>query len=215
MFITLEGIEGSGKTSQAEAVVAFLTDRGHRCLLTREPGGTRIGRQIRSILLDPENRDVAPAAELLLYMADRAQHIQTLIHPALQSGQTVICDRYVDATVVYQGYARGLNVEGILRLHEMVLGGLKPDLTVVLDLAPETGLARAWRQISSGERTGSESRFEKEDLDFHRKIREGYLDLARQQPDRIRVVDADRPPERVREDILRILAASLGPRPAG
>ena len=215
MFITLEGIEGSGKTSQARAVVGYLEERGHRCLLTREPGGTRIGRQIRSILLDPENRDVAPAAELLLYMADRAQHIQTLILPALRSGRTVICDRYVDATVVYQGYARGLDMDLIARLHDRVLGGLKPDLTVVLDLPPETGLARAWRQIETGERAGSESRFEKEDLDFHRKIREGYLNLARLHPDRFRVVDADRSPERVREDIFHILAASVGPRPAG
>jgi dTMP kinase len=190
MFITLEGIEGSGKTSQVQKMAAFLESRGHTCLLTREPGGTPIGRRIRQVLLDPENRDLDPGAELLLYTADRVQHVRTVILPAIAAGKVVICDRYVDATRAYQGVARKLDIELVETLHRLLVDNLKPDLTFLLDLPPEEGLRRAWAQIDSGARSARETRFEKEALEFHTRVREGYLNLAAREPERIAVVDA-------------------------
>jgi dTMP kinase len=206
MFITLEGIEGSGKTTQMRFIADFLRQRGQDCLLTREPGGTAIGARIRAILLDPESRGLDPLTELLLYTADRVQHVTELVGPALASGRTVLCDRYFDATLVYQGYARGLGLELIRELHRLMLAGLRPDLTLLLDLSPEEGLARAWGEIKNGSRTGRECRFEKEAIAFHEKVRAGYLMLARNEPDRFRVIDASRPVEDVRRDILKVLA---------
>lgn len=206
MFITLEGIEGSGKTTQINNISRFLENKGHNCVITREPGGTKIGRKIRSILLDPENKGMEPMAELLLYFSDRVQHVKKLIQPALSEGKTVICDRYFDATLVYQGYARGLDIKLITRLHELILEGLKPDITLLLDLSPETGLARAWEQIGNGSRSGDETRFEKEALSFHKKIRAGYLELARLEPQRFRVIDASQEKNKVQMDIEKVLA---------
>ena len=190
MFITLEGIEGSGKTTQIGRMVEFLEDRDIECVTTRQPGGTMIGENIRSILLDPANSALAPMAELLLYMADRSQHIDELIRPSLEAGKTVICDRYFDATVVYQGFARGLDIELIRKLHQILFNDLKPDVTLLLDLAPQVGLQRAWQQLNNGQRSGLESRFEAEKVTFHEKVRAGYLELARLEPNRFRVIDA-------------------------
>jgi len=206
MFLTLEGIEGSGKTTQINNIYRFLENKGHNCMITREPGGTKIGRKIRSILLDPENKGMGPMAELLLYFSDRVEHVKKLIKPALAEGKTVICDRYFDATLVYQGYARGLDIKLISRLHELVLEGLKPDITLLLDLSPETGLSRAWQQIGNGSRSGDETRFEKEALSFHEKIRAGYLELARLEPQRFRVIDASQEKNKVQMDIEKVLA---------
>lgn len=206
MFLTLEGIEGSGKTTQINNICRFLENKGHNCVITREPGGTKIGRKIRSILLDPENKGMEPMAELLLYFSDRVEHVKKLIKPALAEGKTVICDRYFDATLVYQGYARGLDIKLIIRLHELVLEGLKPDITLLLDLSPETGLSRAWEQIGNGSRSGDETRFEKEALSFHKKIRAGYLELARLEPQRFRVIDASQKKNKVQMDIEKVLA---------
>ena len=206
MFITLEGIEGSGKTTQINHINRFLKNRGHDCVVTREPGGTRIGEKIRSILLDPESKGMEPMTELLLYFSDRVQHVNQLINPALAEGKTVICDRYFDATLVYQGYARGLDIKLIARLHELVLKGLKPDITLLLDVLPEIGLSRAWKQIDSGSRTGDETRFEKEALSFHQKIRAGYLELARLEPQRFRVIDASEDKNKVQLAIEKVLA---------
>jgi len=206
MFITLEGIEGSGKTSQIGSIVDFLKGVGHDCLVTREPGGTGIGQKIRAILLDPQNRNIAPYTELLLYLADRTHHVHAAILPALDAGKTVICDRFMDATLVYQGCARGLDIDLIHQIHDLTLGGLKPDVTFLLDLPVETGLARAWNQINSGQRSGRETRFENESVAFHEKIRTGYLEQARLEKDRFRVVDASRSKERVRDDIVRFLS---------
>ena len=206
MFLTLEGIEGSGKTTQINNICRFLENKGHNCVITREPGGTKIGRKIRSILLDPENKGMEPMAELLLYFSDRVEHVKKLITPALAECKTVICDRYFDATLVYQGYARGLDIKLITRLHELVLEGLKPDITLLLDLSPETGLSRAWEQIGNGSRSGDETRFEKEALSFHEKIRAGYLELARLEPQRFRVIDASQKKNRVQMDIEKVLA---------
>lgn len=209
MFITIEGIEGSGKTTQIPHMVEFLNERGHACLVTREPGGTLIGTKIRAILLDPGNKEIDPLAELLLYTADRAQHLQRRILPALSAGETVLCDRFFDATLVYQGYARGLDIGLIRRLHQLMLNGIAPDLTFLLDLAPEIGLARAWHQIKDGSRSLGETRFEKETLRFHERVRAGYLDLAGLEPERFRVVDAGQSEHEVRTEMLRILSLEI------
>ena len=205
MFITLEGIEGSGKTTQIKNIVEFLENKGYDCVVTREPGGTKIGEKIRSILLDPENRNMEPACELLLYFSDRVQHIKELINPALSEGKTIICDRFFDATLVYQGYARGLSIDLIIKLHQMIAYGLKPDITILLDLLPEIGLSRAWEQIDNGSRSGGETRFEKETLLFHEKIRAGYLELARLEPKRFRVIDASKNKDQVKQQIINAL----------
>jgi dTMP kinase len=209
MFITLEGIEGSGKTTQIGRLVEFLENRGIECVTTRQPGGTRIGENIRSILLDPANSALAPMTELLLYMADRSQHIYELIGPCLQAGKTVICDRYFDATMVYQGFARGLNIELIQQLHQILFDDLKPDVTLLLDLAPQVGLQRAWQQLNNGQRSGLESRFEAETVAFHEKVRAGYLELARLEPGRFRIVDATQSQDQVFAAMRKIVSSIL------
>jgi dTMP kinase len=209
MFITLEGIEGSGKTTQMAHIARFLESRGRTCVQTREPGGTGIGEKLRAILLDPAHHHLAPGAELLLYTADRVQHVQEVVAPALETGRTVLCDRFFDATLVYQGYARGLDRHLVQTLHNLLLGGLKPDLTLLLDLDPEAGLRRAWRQLDSGSRGNGESRFEKEALAFHRKVRAGYLELARQAPGRFRVIDAAGCIDDVRDAVCRAVEEVL------
>ena len=211
MFITLEGIEGSGKTTQIGHIGRFLRSGGVDFTVTREPGGTELGAKIRAILLDPRSSEMAPATELLLYTADRAQHIRQVILPALDAGKVVLCDRYFDATLVYQGYARGLDLENILKLHQLMCDGLKPELTLLFDLTPEEGLARAWKQIHNGGRCGDETRFEKETVDFHRKVRHGYLELARLDPERICIIDAAQSEERVRQQLFSILTKRLSP----
>jgi dTMP kinase len=209
MFITLEGIEGSGKSTQIQHVFNYLNNLGLKCIMTREPGGTRIGEKIRSILLDPESASMDPSAELLLYTADRIQHIQEIILPAIESGGIVICDRYFDATLAYQGAARGLDMALILNLHQLICRDLKPDLTFLLDLSPDTGLRRAWRQLESGSRMDIESRFEKETLAFHERVRAGYLAIAEKEPARFRIIDASRSQDQVQAQIIRILASEI------
>lgn len=205
MFITLEGIEGSGKTTQLRHIADFLRRKGQECIVTREPGGTRIGEKIRRILLAPDSSDMDSLTELLLYTADRVQHVKEILIPALSVGKTVLCDRYLDAMLVYQGYARGLDIELIERLHRLVLADLKPDITILLDLSPEEGLSRAWKQIDNGTRTGTETRFENEAVVFHEKVRTGYLALAQKEPDRFHIVDATQDRETVRKEILKAL----------
>ena len=211
MFITLEGIEGSGKSTQIPRIVAHLEQRGHTCLVTKEPGGTTIGEHIRSILLDPGNSGLDAMAELFLYEADRAQHVSRVIAPALDAGKTVICDRFSDSTVVYQGAARGIEAGLIKRLNDIVQGSRRPDVTFLLDLAPETGLSRAWQQIESGLRQSRETRFEREKIRFHEKVRQGYLALAEDEPDRFRVIDAGATPAEVCSAITEELERRLYP----
>jgi dTMP kinase len=209
MFITLEGIEGCGKTTQIRHLSAFFEDRGQPCVVTREPGGTDIGKAIRSILLNPSSKGIVPRAELLLYMADRAQHIEKLVKPCLADNKVVLCDRYFDATVVYQGYARGIDTGFICELHRLVLEDFKPDITFLLDLEPHIGLSRAWQELNSGNRSGNESRFEEEKLSFHEKVRSGYLELAHQEPERFRIIDASNSESQVQEDIRAVLTEVL------
>ncbi len=209
MFITLEGIEGSGKTTQICRLVEFFEGRGIECVATRQPGGTLIGENIRSILLDPANRALEPLAELLLYMADRAQHINELIRPALKNGKTVVCDRYFDATLVYQGFARGLSIDLIGQLHQLLFDDLKPDVTLLLDLSPQVGLERVWQQLNNGQRSGDESRFEAEAVAFHEKVRAGYLELARLEPERFRIIDAAQTQNQVFAAMRKIVSSFL------
>ena len=209
MFISFEGIEGSGKTTQAKHTVRLLQDKGHDCVITREPGGTRIGEKIRAILLDPLSKDMDPLTELLLYTADRAQHIKEYILPLLSDGKIVLCDRYYDATMAYQGFARGLDIGLIEKIHKQLFENLKPDITLLLDLPPETGLERAWKQINNGNRTSRETRFEEERISFHKKVRAGYLELSRLEPERFRIIDASKDEHEVREEIIKILDAEI------
>ncbi len=211
MFISFEGIDGSGKTTQINHMIKFLQDHRHNCVITREPGGTRIGEKIRAILLDPVSKDMDPLTELLLYTADRAQHIKEFVSPFLSAGKTVLCDRFYDATVVYQGFARGLDIGLIDKLHKLLFGNLKPDITILLDLPPEKGLSRAWKQIENGDRENVETRFEKEKLSFHNKVRSGYLELARLEPKRFRVIDASMDENQVRNEIIKILSGEIYP----
>lgn len=207
MFITLEGIEGSGKTTQIDNIVAFIQARGHACVTTREPGGSSIGLQIRRILLDPANGDLDPGAELMLYVADRIQHLRTVIYPQLAAGKVVLCDRFFDATLVYQGYARGYDVGAIRTLHRLTCDDIQPDLTLLLDLPPQQGLDRAWERIHDN--VDQDTRFEEEKLTFHQKVRDGYLDLARQAPERFRLIDASKTPDQVAREIEAVLAPWL------
>lgn len=216
IFITLEGVEGSGKTTQAPHLVAFLKSRGFTVLRTREPGGTGMGKRIRSILLDPESAGMDPLAELLLYEGDRAQHVRRVILPALEAGQAVICDRFYDATTAYQGYARGLDLELVVRLNNIAADNLVPDLTLLLDLPARVGVPRARTREGRGFRDhGREGRFEAESLDFHEKVREGYLALAVKHPDRFAVIRADQDTESVRGEIIRTVEEFLDGRAAG
>ena len=206
MFITFEGIEGSGKTTQIRHVMDFLKQRGRDCISTREPGGTATGQKIRAILLDPESRGMDPSTELLLYVADRAEHVNKVVRPSLSAGRTVLCDRYYDATIAYQGYARGLDMDLLSNLHRLIINDLKPDITFLLDLPPEAGLSRAWKQIDEGKRAGVETRFEKEAFSFHEKVRKGYLELARMEPGRFAIIDAMNNEDQVRQDIIKVLS---------
>ncbi len=186
-FITFEGIDGCGKTTQFRMLARWLRDHGRDVVETVEPGGTSIGQQIRRILLDPANAEIHPRAELLLYFASRAQNVEQVIRPALDAGRTVLCDRFTDSTLVYQGCGRGLDTEVVRDLDRIACRGLKPDVTFLIDIDLETSLARAKRR---NERTGpSESRIDEESAAFHERVRQGYLALAKAEPDRIVVID--------------------------
>jgi dTMP kinase len=184
LFITFEGGEGSGKSTQSKRLAADLEASGYPVLQTHEPGGTPISQQIREILLNREHREMAPTTELLLYAAARAQHVSERVQPALDSGQIVICDRFIDSTVAYQGYGRGLDLDLIAGLNRVATKGLTPDLTFVLDLPVELGLQRAQQRV------GALNRLELEELEFHRRLREGFLEIAAQEPNRVMVIDA-------------------------
>jgi dTMP kinase len=209
MFITFEGIEGSGKSLQITRAEAYLTGRGVPCLRTREPGGTAFGAAVRQVLLHAGGPPREPMSELLLYLADRYQHLRELIEPALQRDITVLSDRYHDATRAYQGAARRVPSAAIDRLATL-LSIPEPDKTILLDLAPEVGLARARRRNQASDAAGAEGRFEAEDLSFHHDVRAAYLALAKSAPNRISIVDAAGTPEEVFGRVEALLAAWYG-----
>jgi dTMP kinase len=203
MFITFEGIEGCGKTTQVRLLEEFLKLRSHDVVLTREPGGTRIGDQIRKILLSIENRGMFPVTELFLYAAARNQHVQEVIIPALKDGKIVLCDRFADATTAYQGAARKIEKDFLDQVHFIATGGLKPDLTIVLDCPAEVGLNRARIRNEKNNIQGVEDRFEQETMLFHERVRQGYLDIAQKEPSRVKVVNAMQSVEDVNQKIIQ------------
>jgi dTMP kinase len=207
IFITFEGIEGCGKTTQIGHLKSFFIEHKIPFLLTREPGGTRVGEKIRGILLSSDNAGMEPMTELFLYVADRVQHYRQVIAPALRQGKAVLCDRFSDATTVYQGFGRGLDLAWIEEIHARVLENIRPDLTFLLDLPVEVGLRRAWKRLENDKT--QEDRFEKETLDFHRRIREGYLTLARNEPGRIIILDGMKEEEVLHREIVSHLPGSL------
>jgi dTMP kinase len=189
-FITFEGAEGAGKTTQSQRLAAELETAGYTVLFTHEPGGTRISERIREIVLNREYREIAPTTELLLFAASRAQLVSERIVPALNNGHIVISDRFVDSTVAYQGYARGFEHEVISYLNRVATNGLSPDLTIVLDLPVEAGLQRKIRQDRE-----AMNRLDLEYIKFHQRVREGFLEIARKEPKRVKMVNAQMTPE--------------------
>lgn len=194
-FITFEGIDGSGKTTQMRLLGERLRAEGRDVFETVEPGGTAVGRQIRRILLDSANQDLHPTAELLLYFASRAQNVELCILPALQAGKIVLSDRFTDSTLAYQGYARGLGAETVLALDRIACQGLIPDVTLLIDVDVETGLKRMRERNAGG--SANETRLDDESHAFHRKVRDAYLTIARQYTNRFRVIDGRSAPEEV------------------
>ena len=210
MFITFEGIEGCGKTTQVKLLAKELLRQGRHVTLTREPGGCAIADKIRAILLDAGNAAMTPLTELLLYAAARSQHLDDTVRPALAAGEIVLCDRFTDATVAYQGYGRGLDLDLIGRLNALATNGLTPGLTVLMDCPVEVGLGRALSRIN-GTLGPKEERFERESYTFHEAVRAGYLALALGEPDRFTIIDADQPISEISAEVARFVIARLIP----
>lgn len=210
MFITFEGIEGSGKSTAINLLASWLQERGFGVTLTREPGASSLGRELRSVLLNTANSGMVTEAELFLYLADRAQHVSEVLRPALAAGQVVLCDRYADSTVVYQGYGRQFDLNKLFLLNEVAVQGLWPDLTLLFDLGVEVGLTRARARNKLENKEDAEGRFEAESLAFHRRIKQGYHELAAKYAERYRTIDASLSPEDVFEQAREQVALKLG-----
>ena len=196
-FITMEGVDGSGKTTQLQLTARYLLQCGYDLVTTREPGGTRLAERIRSLVLDADAA-INPRTEVMLYLAARAEHVETVIKPALAAGKVVLCDRFADSTMVYQGYVRGIEIAKVKDLCAFAANGLQPELTILLDAAPEALLQRRLDR-------GVQDRFEQEGLDFQKKVREGFLSLANSEPDRIKKVNALQNTDAVQADIQKLL----------
>lgn len=198
-FITLEGTEGSGKSTQAARLAQVLRADGHAVLLTREPGGTPAAEQLRAVLLKNNSESLAAETEAFVILAARRQHVDHVIAPALRQGAIVICDRFVDSTLAYQGYARGLDLKTLRTMNRWATGGLAPDLTLLFDLPVTTGLRRRQRD------SAGQNRLDRETKSFHEQVRAGFLELARKEPRRIKPVNAARTPDRIAEDVRRLV----------
>jgi dTMP kinase len=202
IFLSFEGIEGSGKSTQAALLAEALRAHGHEVVITREPGGTQRGQVLRHLLLDPAEPALAPGAELLLMLADRAQHVQEVIAPALAANKVVITDRFVDSTTAYQGYGRGFDRVLLQQLNVLACSGYRPAMTFLMDVSVSEGLQRARHRRGEME---TADHFEAESVAFHERVREGFLAIARAEPQRVQVLDAARPKEQVHQDILSAL----------
>lgn len=195
LFITLEGADGCGKTTQINLLKDYLINKGYEVVLTREPGGKGLGEKLREILLNYDG-EVSDRCEAFLYLADRAQNIDTIIKPAINSGKIVLCDRHTDSSLAYQGYGREQNLDNINMLNELAVNGIHPDLTIVFDIDTETSMARVGTEKDRLERAG---------IEFHKRVRNGYLEIAKQNPQRIKVVDASQSISNVQKDVLKII----------
>jgi dTMP kinase len=204
LFITFEGVEGSGKTTQIRRLKKYFSQKGIPCKVTREPGGCSIGEKIRKILLNPDHHDMVSMTELLLYEAARAQHVKEVIKPFLEKDGVVLCDRFSDATLAYQGYGRRIDLTWIQRLNHLSSQGVRPDVTFLLDCPSDVGLRRAIERNRTLKQE-KEERFEKEEIQFHRRVRKGYLAIARKEPRRVKVIDTRPGEEKVFEKIQKIV----------
>lgn len=194
LFITIEGTDGAGKSTQIPFIKGFLEKKGYKVLLTREPGGTKIGEKIRGLLLDKENKEMSDMTEALLYAASRSQHVKEFIIPALKEGKIVLCDRFVDSSMAYQGEGRELGLETVKKINDFATCGLEPDLTILLEIDPEKGLER----VKEAKDT---DRLEEEKLGFYNKVYEGYKELSNMYPERIKTISANQPIKKVSNDI--------------
>lgn len=205
LFITIEGIDGTGKSTQLHLLAGWLRRRGYKPLITREPGGTLVGEQIREILLSSKNRKVSALTELLLMYAARQQHLEEIVRPALRRGEVVLSDRFNDASFAYQGYGRQLGAAPIEMLDDLICRGIQPDLTLILDVPARTALART----SERDREGTFRRFESQGVKFHERVRQGYLKIAVQNPARVKVIRASTPVEQVQKQIRELVSEFL------
>lgn len=195
LFITFEGPDGCGKTTQMKLLAEYLEKKGEEVVLTREPGGKGLGEKVREILLNYDG-EVSDRCESFLFLADRAQNIDIIVNPAVKAGKIVLCDRHIDSTVAYQGYGRGLDIERINMLNNLATNGKKPDLTFVFDVDVETSMKRVGKE---------KDRMESAGIDFHNRVRQGYLELAKQEPNRIKVIDATKSIEEIHDEVIKIL----------
>lgn len=196
LFITFEGPDGCGKTTQMKLLAEYFEKKGKEVVLTREPGGKGLGEKVREILLNYDG-EVSDRCESFLFLADRAQNIDIIVNPAVKEGKIVLCDRHIDSTVAYQGYGRGLNIDRINMLNNLATNGKKPDLTLVFDVDVETSMKRVGKE---------KDRMESAGIDFHNRVRKGYIELAKQEPKRIKVLDATKSIEEIHKDVINILA---------
>jgi dTMP kinase len=212
-FITFEGLDGTGKSTQMRKLAAVLRGAGHKVIETREPGGTPTAEKIRKVLLDSSTAGLAPLAEMALMFASRAQHIAEVIEPGLAAGNIVLCDRFTDSTEAYQGSGRKLGSEPVRELHRVLCGDLQPDLTILMDSNPHASVNRARRRNRSASknsgRSHDENRFEQETRSFFGRVRDGYLAIAKREPERVVVVDARGTPEQTHQKIVEILSSKL------
>lgn len=199
LFITFEGADGCGKTTQIELIKKYLDDRNIKNIQTREPGATELGVELRKILLHYD-KPVSNTAETYIFLADRSQHVEFEIKPALESGVVVLCDRYTDSTISYQGYARKQNIETLKKLNDIATGGLEPDLTIVFDIESETAQKRLG---------GEKDRLEKEGLEFHKALRAGYLEIAKENPDRVKVINANDTIDNIHKKVVELISKML------
>ncbi len=198
LFISFEGPDGSGKTTQINKLVKYLEEKGHDVIITREPGGTKISEKIREIILDKNNTEMDSITEAMLYAASRAQHVAEIIKPALEKGKIIITDRFVDSSLVYQGIGRGLGIEFIKKINDMAIQGTMPHVTILIKISPELGLSRKYESDEC-------NRLDMEKIEFHKKVYEAYLELEKLYPDRIKAIDGNKSIDEVYKDIIKII----------